>query len=129
MPFPEKLILTVINLFIPFGVCLVPSVLTSEPMLDGTGGPFHSSSLTTTQHQMSPNIQQLHLPAGCATRQEPTGELSTVSYKSSTQLPSYPSFSLLDVFPREMKQVPEKTHSRMLLIVLNSKQPNCLPTV
>ena len=59
----------------------------------------------------------------CVTWYELFGRTLAVSYTSYLQLPSYVAFSLLDTVPREMKQVPQKTYSRI------SPQLQTTPTV
>ena len=49
LPSPGRPIMYVINIFVPFYVCVLSSVSTSEPKA-GWDGPFHLFSLTKHKH-------------------------------------------------------------------------------
>ena len=116
LPAPGRPILYVINIFIPSYGCVVSSVSTSEPKA-GWDGPFHLFSLTKHKHWLSPNIHKKStFPLGVWHFMSPMKEYLAVSYKSHVY---YPTFSLLDIFPRELQWVPSNTHSRMFPIVSN----------
>ena len=100
LPSPGRPILYVMNVFVPFYVCVVSSVLISE-----WDGPFPLLSLIKHKHWPSPNIHSKSaFPLGVRHFMSPMKEFLAASYKSHVY---YPMFSLLDIFPREMQQVPK----------------------